>query len=39
MTKLYGRRNISAEEALNLDWEGAYKIEREIKEDLDKIVR
>jgi len=39
MTKLFNRRDLSAEEVLNLEWIDAYRIEREIKEDLDRIER
>jgi len=39
MNKLFDRRNISAEEVLGMTWADSYKIEREIKEDLDKYER
>lgn len=38
MNKLYTRRTeLNAEDCLNLEWSDAYRVEREIKEDLEEI--
>jgi hypothetical protein len=39
MSKLFDRRNISADEVLNMTWADSYRIERNIKEDLDQYER